>query len=156
MTSMAHDHDPTVPRGALIAAAAMILLCFAAVASVRLGLVAPAGDPAAVRAAQHATPVIVRDIVFMDTADGSVAVKDAVTGVTRIAVPAGSKIGFIRGVMRGLARARHMRGIDKAQPFRLTKWSNGNLTLVDPAAGTAPIELGAFGPTNRAAFEALL
>lgn len=149
------DHDPTVPRGALIAAAGMILLTILAVASVRLGFVPAAGDPAAVRAEEHAKPVAVRDIVFMDTADGSVAVKDAATGVTRIAVPAGSKIGFIRGVMRGLARARHMRQIDKALPFRLTRWSNGNLTLVDPQTGQT-VELGSFGPTNRAAFEALL
>ncbi len=149
------DHDPTVPRGALIAAAGMILLTLFAVASVRFGLVPAAGDPAAVRTEEHARQLTVRDIVFMDTADGSVAIRDAASGVTRIAVPAGSKIGFIRGVMRGLARARHMRQIDKSLPFRLTRWSNGNLTLVDPQTGQT-VELGSFGPTNRAAFEALL
>ncbi len=149
------EHDPTIPRGALIGAAGMIVLTVLAVASVRLGLVPAAGDPAAVRAEQHARPIASRDIVFLDTADGSVAVRDAATGVSRIAVPAGSKIGFIRGVMRGLARARHLRGIDKALPFRLTRWSNGNLTLVDPQTGQS-VELGSFGPTNRAAFEALL
>ena len=48
-----------------------------------------------------------------------------------------------------------LRDIDKAKPFRLTRWSNGDLTLVDPQTGQS-VELGSFGPTNRAAFEALL
>ena len=149
------EQQPTVPRGALLAGAGMIALTLLAVASVRLGFVAPAGDPVAVRTAEHARPAISRDLVFLDGADGSVEVRDAATGVIRTAVPANSKIGFIRGVMRGLARARHQRGIDKAQPFRLTRWSNGDLTLVDPQTGQS-VELGSFGPTNRAAFEALL
>ena len=155
MSVAAHDHDPTVPRGALIAAAAMVLLSLAAVASVRLGLVAPAADPVALRQQARVMAVVSRDLVFIDRADGAVVVRDAKTGVSTVATAAGSKTGFIRGVMRGLARARHLAGIDKALPFRLTRWSNGNLTLLDPATGQS-VELGAFGPTNRADFEKLL
>ncbi len=154
MSSQVHQ-DPTVPRGALLAAGGMVVLTLLAVASVRLGFVSPAGDPAAVRVAENARPVASRDLVFLDGADGSVEVRDAATGTVRVAVAANSKIGFIRGVMRGLARARHLRGLDKAAPFRLTRWSNGNLTLLDPGTGQS-VELGSFGPTNRAAFEALL
>ncbi len=151
-----HVHqDPTVPRPALFAAAGMIGLTLLAVASVRLGLVEQAANPVALRAETGVKPVVTRDIIFLDTADGSVAVRDLTTGVTTTAVAAGSKTGFIRGVMRGLARARHMAGIDKSLPFRLTRWSNGNLSLLDPQTGQS-VELGSFGPTNRAAFEALL
>lgn len=152
----AHVHrDPTVPRAALFAAAGMIALTFVAVASVRLGLVPTAADPVALRAEAAVTPVVSRDLVFIDAADGAVAIRDARTGVTSIAVPAGSKTGFIRGVMRGMARARHLAGIDKSLPFRLTRWSNGNLTLLDPQTGQS-VELGSFGPLNRADFERLL
>ncbi len=151
-----HVHqDPTVPRGALLAAAGMVVLTLLAVASVRLGLVPAAADPVAIRAEQHVTAVVSRDLVFTDALDGSVEVRDARTGDVRTATAAGSKTGFIRGVMRGLARARHRAGIDKALPFRLTRWSNGNLTLLDPQTGES-VELGSFGPTNRADFEKLL
>ena len=57
--------------------------------------------------------------------------------------------------MRGLARDRHIRGLDGSAPFRLTRWSNGDLTLTDSATARV-IELGAFGETNRKSFEALL
>jgi len=151
-----HVHqDPTVPRGALIAAAGMVVLTLLAVASVRLGFVHAAADPVAIRAETNVTAVASRDLVFMDSLNGSVDVRDARTGEIRTATAAGSKTGFIRGVMRGLARARHRAGIDKALPFRLTRWSNGNLTLVDPQTGQS-VELGSFGPSNRADFEKLL
>jgi putative photosynthetic complex assembly protein len=40
-------------------------------------------------------------------------------------------------------------------PFNLTLWKNGTLSLTDKTTGRA-IELGSFGPDNRAAFAALL
>lgn len=147
--------DPTVPRTALIAAAGMIGLTILAVASVRLGFVPAAADPVAIRAETNVRAVASRDLIFVDAADGSVVVRNAATGVSSVAVAAGSKTGFIRGVMRGLARARHLAGVDKSLPFRLTRWSNGNLTLLDPQTGQS-VELGSFGPTNRASFDALL
>lgn len=152
----AHSHENTVPKGALLSAAALVACALIAVASVRLGLVAPAADPVRARAEAQATIVQSRDFIFADAFDGGVTVRDATTGRESVAVPAGSKTGFIRGVMRGLARDRHLRGIAKDAPFRLTRWSNGNLTLSDPATGRPPIELGSFGETNRAAFAALL
>ena len=82
-------------------------------------------------------------------------IEDAATGGTAGLVAAGSRSGFIRGVMRGLARDRRMRGIGEAPPFRLTLWRDGELSLLDEATGRA-IELSAFGSTNRAAFAALL
>ncbi|WP_419815824.1 photosynthetic complex assembly protein PuhC [Glacieibacterium sp.] len=151
----APSHDPTVPRGALIATGALVAFAFLSVAAVRTGLVPPSADPVAERSQAHVTPAKSRDLVFIDAADGAVAVRDAATGKLTTAVAAGSKTGFIRGVMRGLARDRHLRGLDKSAPFRLTRWSDGELSLTDTATGRT-IELGAFGETNRAAFEALL
>ena len=63
--------------------------------------------------------------------------------------------GFIRGVLRGLARDRKLQRIGTEPPFRLTRWVDGRLSLDDPATGRR-IELGAFGPTNAAAFAGLL
>ncbi len=40
-------------------------------------------------------------------------------------------------------------------PFRLSAWSDGRLTLEDPATGRA-VDLEAFGPTNEATFVRLL
>ena len=59
------------------------------------------------------------------------------------------------GKMRGMARERHMRGVGMAPPFTLTLWKNGTLSLEDKATGRS-IEIGSFGPDNRAAFAALL
>ncbi len=150
-----HAHATSVPRGALIGAAALVACTLVAVASVRLGFVPPAADPQAVRGSEQARVVKSRELSFIDAPDGAVAIRDAATGKVSTAVVAGSKTGFIRGVMRGLARDRHLHGIDKAAPFRLTRWSNGDLTLTDPQTQRT-VELGAFGVTNRAAFEALL
>ena len=41
------------------------------------------------------------------------------------------------------------------RPFRLTRWSDGRLSLDDPATGRR-IELDAFGPTNTAVFAHLM
>jgi putative photosynthetic complex assembly protein len=57
--------------------------------------------------------------------------------------------------MRGMARERHMHGIGMAPPFTLTLWKNGTLSLEDKTTGRA-VELGSFGPDNRAAFAAFL
>ena len=56
----------------------------------------------------------------------------------------GQQTGFIRGVMRGLARERRMRGIGDAPPFNLSLWRDGELSLTDSATGRS-IELTAFG-----------
>jgi putative photosynthetic complex assembly protein len=63
--------------------------------------------------------------------------------------------GFIRGVLRGLARERRQHNVGAEPPFRLTRWDNGHLSLEDPQTGRR-IELGSFGPTNAEAFSRLL
>jgi putative photosynthetic complex assembly protein len=52
-------------------------------------------------------------------------------------------------------RERRMNGDTAAPPFRLEQWADGALTLTDTVTGRV-IELGSFGPDNRAAFAKLL
>ena len=102
----------------------------------------------------HIAPIKSRALRFVDRADGAVVIVDARGGTAAVIAP-GQKTGFVRGVMRGLARERHAHGIGEGPPFTLTLWQDGELSLVDTATGRA-IELTAFGTTNRATFAALL
>ena len=63
--------------------------------------------------------------------------------------------GFVRGVMRGMARDRLSRHIGQAPPFRLSRDARGKLWLQDTATSRL-IDLEAFGEGNRAAFAAFL
>lgn len=152
---MSAVHNETVPKGALIAAASLVIVTIVATGAVRLTGTPPAASPALLRVAEKATALSTRDLRFTDRADGAVVIEDVGSGATAGMVEAGSKSGFIRGVMRGLARERRMHGIGNQPPFRLTLWSDGELSLVDTATGRN-LEMGAFGGTNRAAFLALL
>lgn len=93
------------------------------------------------------------DLRFADR-EGAIQVLRAADGALLLQVPPGEG-GFMRGVMRGLARDRKMRGIGPDQPFRLERRMNGMLILVDTATGRE-IALGSFGPTNLEAFSQLL
>lgn len=95
-----------------------------------------------------------RDLHFVDVAGGAVSVLDAADG-HEIARFARGEDGFIRSVMRGLARARRARDHGAEQPFTLTVWEAGYLSLEDPATGRS-IELTAFGRDNVEAFARLL
>ena len=86
--------------------------------------------------------------------DGAVAVYEAESGRVVDVVAPGTN-GFVRGVMRGFARERRSHEVGAAPPFRLTLWEAGNLSLEDPTTGRR-VELDAFGPTNRQAFERFL
>jgi putative photosynthetic complex assembly protein len=152
---MSAVHNETVPKGALIAAASLVIMAITVTGAVRLTGTPPAASPALLRVTEKATALSSRDLRFTDRADGAVVIEDIGSGATAGMVEAGSKSGFIRGVIRGLARERRMHGVGDQPPFRLTLWSDGELSLVDTATGRN-LELGAFGGTNRAAFLALL
>ena len=99
------------------------------------------------------TLVAARDLDFADGVDGSVIVTDARDG-SPVQVFTGES-GFLRGTMRGMARTRRIDGIGPQDPFRLSAWSDGRLTLDDPATARH-IELQAFGSTNTQVFAQLL
>jgi putative photosynthetic complex assembly protein len=63
--------------------------------------------------------------------------------------------GFVRIVMRRLARDRMNLGIGAQTPFELTRWEDGRLTISDPETGHRT-ELVGFGTTNVEAFAKLL
>ena len=95
-----------------------------------------------------------RSLHFADLSDGSVQVMDARSEEVIAVLEPGTN-GFIRSLMRGLARERHKRGISAATPFQLKLWEDGRLTLVDPTTGQS-IFLNAFGADNVGAFARLL
>lgn len=145
----------SMPNGSLAIAGALVGFALLATAAVRVFDIAPSASPVALRAAERTVPVASRQLRFVDRADGAVVITDVATGRIAHVVRAGERTGFIRGVMRGLARERRMRGLGDAAPFTLTAWRDGQLSLVDTATGRA-LELTAFGSTNRATFAELL
>jgi putative photosynthetic complex assembly protein len=99
-------------------------------------------------------PVVVQDLRFEDMADGGVAVFGARSEQPVDIVQPGSN-GFLRATLRGLARERKRQGVGHQEPFRLTRWADGRVTLDDFSTGRH-VDLGSFGPTNAQAFARLL
>lgn len=138
-----------IPRGVLVGAGLLLAAVVAMVASQRL-------ETAAAKSSAPSTAAVVasRDLHFADAADGSVVVTDARDGhLVRSYEPATN--AFVRGVMRALARERHSRKISAEPPFRLTRFADGRLSLIDPSTGVS-ISLEVFGPTNSGAFAPLI
>jgi putative photosynthetic complex assembly protein len=141
------SRDRRFPLGALIGASALIAFSLLATGLARLSGIGTSFVPAA-------GIVESRALRFEDRADGAVTVSEV--GSERLVdVLAPGTNGFIRGVLRGLARERRREDLGTAQPFLLTRWSDGRLSIED-AATHVRIELIAFGPTNIAAFARLL
>lgn len=154
--SLVHDHEQTMPKGALTAALLLVVTALALTTLVKVGVLSREAIPSVARSEAHIAPTVVRQLTFTDRGDGAVVVRDVNTGETvRVLVDGVPGNGFVRGVMRGMARERHIRGVGMAPPFTLTLWKNGTLSLEDKATGRS-VELGSFGPDNRAAFAALL
>ena len=139
--------EPVVPRGGIIAAAALVLFSLATVTTARLtgtGGVHMTLPPAAES----------RDLQFEDAQDGAVLVYDAHDRQLVDTLAPGSN-GFIRVVLRGLARERKRGDIGRQPPFRLTRFVNGQITLTDTSTGKL-IDLDAFGSANTEAFARLM
>lgn len=139
--------EPVVPKGGVFAAAALALFALASVTTVRL-----TGEgqvrmtlPAAVES---------RDLRFEDGKAGAVMVYDAKDNQLVDTLAPGSN-GFIRVVLRGLARERKLGDIGAQPPFRLTRFVNGQITLTDTSTGKQ-IDLDAFGSSNTEAFARLM
>jgi len=96
------------------------------------------------------SPVQTLLLRFDDLADGGVAVRNAVDGSQIYKVEPAAD-GFIRATMRGLARERMRSGFGAAEPFKLTRWSDGTISLQDETSGRR-LDLDAFGPSNAGAF----
>lgn len=136
-----------VPRAALIFAGALV--AFSIVAAGVGRLTGATNIPPAV------APVVSRDLLFRDQANGGIAVFDAKDPSAPIAFVAPESNGFLRGTMRTLARQRLRQDADRETPFRLTQWADNRLTLEDPATHRV-LDMEAFGLTNEQAFARLL
>lgn len=136
-----------VPRGALIAAGVLVAGTIIGAAFSSFGGHSAVAPPQAERAEQVA-------LRFIDREQGGIAVHDAQTGA-RIAVLEPGTNGFIRGVLRGLARERRQNEIGEAPAFTLIRRTDGRLALIDGSTGRR-IELDAFGHTNAGAFASLM
>lgn len=154
--SHAHSHENTVPRPALFLAFGLVASSLLMTTAVTTGLLDREAVPAVERAEAGVGAIESRRLAFRDMQDGSVQVIDADSSQAVATLHGeGDGSGFVRGVMRGLARDRRMRGIGAEPPFELTLWSDGAISLTDSATGRE-IELGGFGPDNRAVFASFL
>jgi len=150
---MAHAHidDRPFPRGVLIGAGLLVAVSISAVGASRMGLLpGPQADQAATATAR---PLAAREVRFSDREDGAVVIEDVAGGAPTV-IPPGEG-GFVRGVVRGLARDRRARDVGQDPAFRLTEWSDGRMTLEDTATGKR-LDLNGFGPTNQKAMRDLL
>jgi putative photosynthetic complex assembly protein len=134
------------PRGALLGAGALLGLSLLLVTGSRINGVGATRMP-------EAAIVSTLDLRFADREDGAVVATAASDGRIVAIYDPGTN-GFVRGVMRGLARDRRRDGIGAEPPFRLTRWTDGRMSLTDLATGVN-INLEVFGPTNAAAFAQL-
>jgi putative photosynthetic complex assembly protein len=144
------DHEP-FPRGALIAAGALVGFSLVATTAVRLIRISAPPTPVA---ASVAAPAQTADLRFSDELNGSIQVQNARTDRVVATIQPGVG-GFVRGVMRGLARDRISRKIGEGPPFRLSQARDGRISLEDTATGRL-IDLESFGSANRQSFIELL
>jgi putative photosynthetic complex assembly protein len=135
------------PRGAIIGAGALLLV---AVSAATVARVADIGTTRMPEGVAYET----RQLRFSDEPDGFIGVTDARLDRVVATVEPGTN-GFVRGVLRGLARERKRQGIGIEPPFELIRWADGRLSLEDPTTGRR-VNLEAFGPTNADAFARLL
>lgn len=138
---------PEARRSPLLVPALVLAGCIAV-----FGFVLLHGPPAANPPEGFA--VASRDIFVEDRADGAVIIRDARTGQVVRELEPGTG-GFIRATLRGLVRERRLGELGPEKPFRVTRWSEGRLTLVDTATGRV-VDLLAFGQAQVDAFQSLL
>lgn len=100
--------------------------------------------------------VSVRTLSFVAEAgpNGPIAVVDPATRQT-IATLNPDTDGFIHGIMRGLRRSRMVRAAPLDPTLTIASWSDGRITVTDPATDTM-LDLRAFGVDNKAAFARFL
>ena len=139
--------DRRFPKGALLGAAAVVSIAIVAAAAGSIGGVG-------VTRVAESEAVTIRDLRFEDRPGGHVAVIAAATDETITMLTPGND-GFVRIVLRGLARERLRNDHDRQVPFRLTKWADGRLSVEDPTTGRR-VDLGAFGAVNAASFSRLM
>ncbi len=140
-------NDNNVSPVALLLIAGLLVTVFTAVATYRWSGMRPADNPTS-------TIVQTRAMHFVDKPDGSIEIFDQ--GATKpFDVAAPQTNGFLRGTLRGLARARKLNHAGAEQPFELVRFADGRLSLRDPVDGRE-IAMEPFGQSNSDVFKRLL
>ena len=145
---MSEAVQPTfIPKASLVAAASLVVFALTAVTLSRLSGVGATHMtlPAAVES---------RDLQFEDGKNGAVLVYEARDHHLIDTLAPGSN-GFVRVVLRGLARERRLNDVGQQPPFRLTRFANGQMTLQDTST-KRQVDLVAFGSANSESFARLL
>lgn len=152
MTEPHHHHEIRIPRSVLIGFGLLLAGVVTAVALFRFSGMEPLAQ---VPEPQHV--VDQRELRFVDGGGGTVEVLEVRDGAADVLIQViePGDGGFIRGVLRSMARARRADGISDEQPFVLIHAANGTVLLEDPTTGQR-IDLQAFGPASVEAFKALL
>jgi putative photosynthetic complex assembly protein len=140
-TPITQGRPMVIPRWMVHAAGIGLLGLLVAVGALRLSGWNPSIEPGAV--------VVQRSLSFADMPDGAVQVVDTASGQT-LAVMRGEQ-GFLRGILRGLARDRRQHSVGSAPPYLLSLRDDGRLLISDPSTGQR-IDLASFGPDNAAVF----
>ncbi|HSG87986.1 MAG TPA: photosynthetic complex assembly protein PuhC [Pseudomonadales bacterium] len=141
-----HHHDqPLIHRGMLIGAAVLLTVTVVGSAWARWSGTGAVDLP-------DVAMVQMRELRFEDRADGAVVVFEADQQVDVFEAGTG---GFVRGVLRALARTRMLGSVGSEAPFQLVHWADGRLTLIDPVTDER-VEINAFGPDNFEPFARLM
>jgi putative photosynthetic complex assembly protein len=130
-----------IPRWLVLSIAVMLLLVLGGVGVMRLSGFSPTVPPPAALAQ--------RTLAFADTPDGAVRVSDASTG--EVLAELRGEQGFLRGVLRGLARDRRAHSVGQTPPYLLSLHADGRLLITDPETDRR-IDLASFGADNAAVF----
>jgi putative photosynthetic complex assembly protein len=138
---------PIVGRTGLLAIAGLVAVALTAATTTRLTGI---GGTRMTLAA----PVESRDFQFADGPGGTVLVYDASDRSLIDTISPGTN-GFVRVVLRGLARDRKLGAIGAEPPFRLTRFADGRMVLTDPTTAKQ-VDLAAFGASNAYAFTRLM
>ncbi|MEL7028507.1 MAG: photosynthetic complex assembly protein PuhC [Pseudomonadota bacterium] len=134
------------PKGALIAAGALLGACLTLVGGHQLWRSEHPQDPYLAYAETDAETV--RRVRFAGTGAGDAAY-DADTG--DLIGQIGPKDGFVDAVVSGLTFERRKRGLDEDAVFELVRWTDGRLSLEDLDTQIR-VNLGAFGPDGKHVF----
>ncbi|MGY3447835.1 photosynthetic complex assembly protein PuhC [Bradyrhizobium sp. USDA 4353] len=142
-----HQPDIVIPKGALRAAIALVLFSLVAAG---VGRWTGAG---AVHT-NHAAAVQTVALRFEDRPDGGISVVSPDSGRVVGVVEAGGD-GFLRTVLRSMAYDRQRHAIGSGPAFTINRWSDGRMSLDDPATGRR-VDLGPFGDNNKRRFTELM
>ncbi len=151
MSGHHHHHQQMVPRGAIIGAGILIATTIIIVGFNQYQKSVSPPDPGMFA---EVSAVDERMVRFPVNAQGeAIAVVDAETG-ERIAVLEPSD-GFVKTVLMSMSFNRRRDGYEGDPVFRLVRWEDARISIQDVETGVV-INLGAFGPANKAVFERFL